>query len=297
MDANFQQLQSFVAVVEHGGFAAAARRLGMTASALSKHINALESHLGVRLFARTTRRVSVTDLGRAYYERVAPLLSELEDAGAALGNAAATASGRLRVSAPMDFGRGRLATAIGEFARAWPEVAFDIELTDRYVDLVGEGFDVGLRIGPLADSNLVARPIATFKRVLVAAPTYLAEHGHPHSVAELKGHQLINFSLEREPQWSFLGSGRNRASRLHERHRANNGQLLCALAEAAQGLAFLPDFIVDEALAGRRLLRVLAVEAEAELILHAVYPHRRLLSASVRLFIDHLADRFSSSTN
>jgi len=287
---NWGQLEAFAAVVEARGFSAAARRLGRTTSSLSRQVRALEDRLGVRLLDRTTRRVSPTAAGRAFHERARSILAELAEAEAAVTHLEAEPRGRLRLSAPLDFGRLHLAGPLAGFAARHPGVSLDVELTDRFVDLVEEGFDVVVRIAQLADSSLHARRIAPCRRVLCASPGYLERLGRPAGVADLAGHERIAYVPSGSERWHFRSAGGPRAIGVPERHRANNGELMRALAVAGQGIALLPTFIACDDLRAGRLVALFTDELDEDLAIHAVYPHRRHLSARVRLLVDHLVE-------
>jgi DNA-binding transcriptional LysR family regulator len=284
--AHLAEIETFVQVVEAGGFRAAAERLGLTASAVSKRIRALEGRLGARLLNRTTRRVAPTDVGRALFERARALLADLEDAEAAVAELQSEPRGALRVGAPMDFGRRYLAEPLAAFAAAHPRVCLDVQLTDRFVDVVGEGFDVVVRIGTLPDSSLVARRLAPCRRVLVASPAYLAERGTPSRAADLAGHDVVAYALETARGWPIDGA----VHALRERHRADNGEMVRALVHAGQGIALLPTFLVGDDLRVGSLVELLPGRVGADLEIHAVTPHRKLLSAKVRLLLQHLRD-------
>jgi DNA-binding transcriptional LysR family regulator len=279
-------------VVEAGGFRAAGPLLGLTPSAISKRVQGLEDRLGVRLLQRTTRSVVPTEAGRAYYERSREILADLADAESALSALQNEARGTLRVAAPMDFGRRHLAAPLAEFAARNPKLALDVDFSDRFVDVVGEGFDLAIRIGALADANLVARRLAPCRRLLVASPRYLAERGTPRTGTDLPQHDFIGYALESSRTWRVASETRGRGLALRERNRANNGEMMCRLAAAGLGLALLPTFLACDALRDGSLVAVLEEELEADIAIYAVYPHRRHLSAKVRLCVDYLVDAF-----
>ena len=282
------EIETFVAVVEAGGFRAAAERAGLTPSAVSKRVRALEERLGARLLNRTTRRVAPTDVGLALFERARGILADLEDAEAAVAELQAEPRGTLRLGGPMDFGRRFLAEPLAAFAAEHPGLALDVQLTDRFVDVVGEGFDLVLRIGDLPDSSLVARRLAPCRRVFVAAPRYLAERGTPGHRDELAGHDLVRYSLESTRAWPGEGAA------LRERHRADNGEMVRALARAGAGIALLPTFLVGDDLRDGSLVEVLRGQGGLDLAIHAVTPHRKLLTTKVRLLIERLRDAFGA---
>lgn len=231
-----------------------------------------------------------TEAGRAYYERSREILADLADAESALSALQNEARGTLRVAAPMDFGRRHLAAPLAEFAARNPQLALDVDFSDRFVDVVGEGFDLAIRIGTLADSNLVARRLAPCRRLLVASPRYLAERGTPETGADLPQHDFIGYALETSRTWRVASETGGRGLALRERHRANNGEMMCRLATAGLGLALLPTFLACDALRDGSLVAVLEEEVDADIAIHAVYPHRRRLSTKVRLFVDYLVD-------
>ena len=288
--AHLAEIESFVSVVEAGGFRAAASRLGLTASAISKRVRALEDRLGARLLNRTTRRVAPTDVGRALYERSRAILADLEDAEAAVAELQAEPRGPLRVGAPMDFGRRHLVDLFARFASEHPALSLEVHLTDRFVDVVGEGFDLVLRIGDLPDSSLVARRLARCRRALVASPAYLETRGTPRQQADLAHHDWIAYALETARRWP-LAPGVS----LPEvaRHRADNGEMLRALVRAGTGIALLPTFLVGDDLREGALVELFPGELDADLALHAVTPHRKLLSTKVQLLIGRLREAFA----
>lgn len=253
---------------------------------------------------RSTRRVAATDVGRALFERARVLLADLEEAEAEVGELQTEPRGPLRVGAPMDFGRRYLAEPLARFAADHPAVDLDIQLTDRLVDVVGEGFDLVVRIGRLPDSNLVARRLASCRRVLVASPAYLTARGTPREPADLVHHQRVGYSLENARSWALESdaskTGRERRPEMApipiERHRADNGEMVRALVRAGCGLAFLPTFLVGEDLRDGSLEEVLPGRLDADLAVHAITPHRKLLSAKVRLLLDHLRESLGANT-
>ena len=281
-------IEAFVEVVDRGGFRAAARTLDLTPSAVSKRIARLEERLGVRLLNRTTRRVAATDVGRALYERGQAILQDLAEAESAVAELQGEARGRLRLGAPMDFGRRHLAEPLARFAADHPHVSLDVALTDRFVEVVGEGFDVVLRIGALPDSSLVTRRLAPCRRVLVASPAYLEERGTPTSADELAGHDAVVYAHEADHAVRVDGE----PVALRERHRTDNGEMLRALLRAGQGIALLPTFLVCDDLRDGSLVELLAGRTAGDLEVHALTPHRQLLSTKVRLLLDHLREAF-----
>lgn len=283
----------FARVADEGGVSAAARRLSLSKSAVSKQLAALEDRLGARLLHRTTRRMSLTEAGAAFLERCRRVIAEAEEAEAAIGALQGEPRGVLRVNGPMTFGTLHLAAAIPEFMARHPQVRVDLVLNDRMVDLIEEGFDVSVRIAKLADSSLVARRLAPGRRVLVAAPDYLARRGVPVRLADLLGHDTLCYSyLATSNEWCFDGPDGEESIRVDGRLTANNGDVLLAAAIAGGGIAALPTFICGADLRDGRLVRVLPDYENTSFAIHAVWPPGRHLSAKVRAFVDFLAERF-----
>ncbi len=288
------EMDAFVHVVDAGGFTEAARKMGVSKSAVSKHVAALEARLAARLLNRTTRRVSPTELGLAYYDRAREVLSGVVEAESMVTAMQATPRGALRVSAPVSFGIGHLSKAVADFLGAYPEVDVNLVLDDRFVELVAEGFDLAIRIGVLPDSSLKARRLAETRLILAAAPAYLAEMGAPRTIDDLAGHRLLHYSnLATGNFWRLRGpSGAERQIRVGGRLTVNNGDSLKVAAEAGLGIAMLPSFLVGGALATGRLVEVLADRAPDMLGIYALYPEGRFPQPKLRAFVDFLAERF-----
>lgn len=293
MMPRFDDLQAFVRVVESGSFSEAARRLGLSKSMVSRQVSALEADLGVRLLHRTTRSLSPTEAGRAYLERCQRILADLDEANLMVSRLQAVPRGSLRVTAPLSFGIGHLATALPGFLERYPEIELDMNMTDRHVDLVDEGWDVAVRIGRLADSSLIARRLAPIRRVVCAAPAYLERRGVPRVPADLAGHDCLSHSAVNPWEWRFSAlDGQVLSVEIRGRFHADNGDVLRVMALAAQGLAFLPTFFVGDDIRAGRLVPVLEEFVPLDVALHAVYPHNRHLSPKVRAFVDYLAETF-----
>lgn len=294
----FQSLLAFARVVEAGSFARAADRLDVSVSAVSRQVSDLESHLGVRLLNRTTRRLSMTESGQAFYERCVQLLADLEEAEEAVSASAVVPRGTLRITASISFGAGYLAPAIAEFRERHPQLRFDIELSDRAVDLVDERIDLAIRIGDIGSQALIGRRIGTAQMVCCASPAYLARHPAPRTPADLASHACLTYEYSSEGNlWRFTDAARS----VHEvkvsgTAHANNGAMLAALAVAGVGITLEPDFIVASDVRGGRLVRLLRDYAPPAISINAAYPSRRHLSAKVRAFIDFLAARFERDT-
>jgi len=288
----FLEFQAFLEVSEEGSFSRAADALGLTPSAVSKQIRALEDRLGVRLFHRTTRRVSLTDAGRAFRERIESVVQEVDEAEQAVAQLQAEPRGLLRVGAPMDFGRAHLANAIAQFAAAHAALEVEVEFADRFVDVVEEGFDVVVRIGVLAESSLVARRLAPCRRLVCGSPEYLDARGRPERPEDLLAHHRVGYAYEVERSWRFDTPHGTKRITVPVRHRSNNGELTRELLLAGEGLSLLPTFLIAEDLRRGRLEAVCAESLRADTQIHAVYPHRKHLSAKVRQFVDQLATHY-----
>lgn len=283
----------FARVADEGGISAAARRLGLSKSAVSKQLAALEDRLGARLLHRTTRRMSLTEAGAAFLEHCRRVVAEAEEAETAIGALQAEPRGVLRVNASVTFGTMHLAAIIPDFIARHPQVRIDLTLNDRMVDVIDEGYDVVLRIAKLADSSLVARKLAPGRRVLVAAPSYLDRRGRPRGLADLLDHDTLSYSyLATGDEWRFDGPNGEESVRVTGRFSTNNGEVLLAAAIAGVGVAALPTFICGPSLRAGSLIRVLPDYENRSFAIHAVWPPGRYLSAKVRAFVDFLAERF-----
>ena len=287
-------LRVFVAVAEAQSFSNAARALRIAKSAVSRQVSDLKSDLGARLLHRTTRSLSLTEAGRAYFERAARILADLDDANRAVGELQAAPRGRLRISAPMSFGFLHLMPALSDFMARYPEVVVDLAMNDRFVDLVNEGFDVAIRIATLPDSSLIARQLAPARRVICASPNYLSTHGAPRSPNDLKTHAcLFNSNLPSAREWRFVSPDDVPVPvTVNGRLSVDNGDALRVAALCGLGLANLPTFIVGVDLQSGALATVLDSFVAQDLSISAVYPPSRHLSPTVRALIDFLVDRF-----
>ncbi|MFM7345954.1 MAG: LysR family transcriptional regulator [Tagaea sp.] len=294
----FAALRTFVAVVNTGSFARAAAKLGLSRAMATKHVQTLEADLGARLLNRTTRKLSTTEAGRAFHARAERVLADLDEAEAAVADATASPRGLLRVAGPMSFGFRQLGPAIADFMTECPDMAIELSLNDRIVDLVDEGLDVAVRIGRLAESSLVARRLASARLVAVAAPAYLARKGTPKSPADLAWHDCLDYTLSSTgPEWRFIDrNGRMASARVAGPLKANNGDVLLEAALAGRGIVLSTSFIAGPEIAAGRLVDVFAPAwLGEELPIHAVYPAARHLSVKVRRFVDFLAARFAKA--
>jgi len=290
----FAGMAVFVKVVESSSFAAAARHFRLSPAMASRHVQALEQQLGAQLLNRTTRRVSPTEVGQAYYQRVRQILADIDEADRLATDLQATPRGLLRITSSQSFGIRHLAPAIADYLVLCPEVLMDVTLNDRYLNVIEEGFDLAVRIGLLEDSSLVARRLAPVRMALCAAPEYIARHGAPQRPADLAQHNCLSYTYAAaRSEWRFVdGEGKEEAAHIAGRLLANNGDVLRVAALQGQGVALAPTFILGEDLRAGTLVRLLPAYTPPEVGLYAVYPPSRHLSAKVRSFVDFLATRF-----
>lgn len=285
----FTAMQVFAAVVDEGGFSAAARRLNMAKSAVSTTVKGLEAELGVALLNRTTRTLSLTEAGQRYKDRCDQILADVDDADREAAALTATPRGTLKISAGVSFGIKELGPVVAAYMAAYPDVRVDLQLADRYVDLVDEGFDLAVRIGELSDSSLIARRLTATRRVVCAAPGYLAAHGTPLHPNDLRQHHCISYSLLASgTNWTFTVDGRPLTVPVTGRLAGNNGDVLRTAAVAGAGIVYGPSFIVADDLRAGRLVPLLSAYESPPVGIHAVYPPSRHVSAKVRSFIDFL---------
>jgi DNA-binding transcriptional LysR family regulator len=291
--ADLSAMAAFVQVVEGRSFSVAARGLGLTRSAVSRQIAGLEDRLGARLLNRTTRRLSLTEAGAVYYEHCARILAEAVAAERAVADLDAAPRGLLRINAPMSFGQNHLGPAVAEFLAVHPALKVELTLDDRVVDLVGEGYDVAVRIAELPPSTLIARRLAVNRRVLCAAPAYLARAGRPRRPEDLTRHACLGYTyLATGNDWRFRGPDGPVSVRIDGAISANNGDVLRQMGLAGLGILLAPTFIVGDDLRSGALLPLLEDWSDADTGIYAVYPPTRHLSPKVRAFVDFLAARF-----
>ncbi|EGP09255.1 transcriptional regulator, LysR family [Bradyrhizobiaceae bacterium SG-6C] len=280
-------MRAFVAVADLQGFAPAARKLGLSASAVTRLIASLENHLGARLLQRTTRSVTLTDVGARYLERARRILGDLEEAEDSVQAERSKPSGRLIVSAPLMFGRLHVGPVMSAYLKQYPDVSAELRLSDRTVNLVEEGIDLAVRIGHLADSSVIARAVGDMRRVVVASPRYLKARGTPQKLSDLADHQVIQFSGSSAlMEWRFIEDGREIRVPNTSRFATNSTDAAVLHAEQGGGLISVLAYQVAESLKAGRLKIVLAKYELPTMPIHLVYPTSRLLSAKVRAFID-----------
>jgi DNA-binding transcriptional LysR family regulator len=286
----------FTKVVEQGSFARAAERMDMSTSAVSRYVAELETHLDTRLLNRTTRRISLTESGQAFYERTLQLLADLEESEAAASSSTATPRGTIRLTCSINFGVKHLAPAMGSFQSRYPEVLFDVSVSDRFVDLVEEGLDIAIRIGDIGNPNLIARKIGEMRLIACASPAYLQRHGTPRRPEDLARHNCLTYEYApARNQWRFLDkAGNDIKVRIAGSVHANNGELLATIAAEGVGIVFEPDFMVSPMIRAGRLKPILTNFQSPPTPIYAIYPSRRHLSAKVRWFVDFLVERFAN---
>lgn len=290
------EMYIFARAVESGSFSAAARDLDLTPSAVSKQIRRLEDRLGVRLFNRTTRRISLTEVGRAYYERCARIIQEIEEAEEAVTSLSENPRGTLRVAATAAFGRVEVLPRINHFLRRYPDITVEFELTDRHVDLVEEGVDVAIQWREqMEDPSLIARKLCVNRRIICAAPDYLERNGTPSRPEELLDHNCLTlYELSQFNDWEFEdGEKGRRVLHVSGNFRANTADGLHEAVLAGAGLARLSTWLVVPDIRAGRLLPVLPEYPHVNSAFYVLYPHRRHLSRKVRAFVDFLVETFT----
>lgn len=293
MDNRAGEMQVFVRVVEAGSFSEAARILMMTPSTVSKLIGRIEERLGARLVERSTRRLSLTDEGRLYYERSGALLAELDDIEGELTHGASHASGTVRVNASVAFGVLGIEPLLPAFWEQHPNIVVDLSLSDEIVDLYLDRTDIAFRVGALSDSNLVARKIGLARRRIVGSPAYFGRHGKPRSFDELDNHNCLGFNFRRAaPVWPARQGGRVVDRMVHGSLRANNGETVRRLAIGGCGLGRLADYHVADDIAAGRLVEVLSEDAYSDSEeVHALYLGGQRMPQRIRAFLDFMVPR------
>ena len=293
----FEAMRVFCSVIEAGSFVAAAEQTGLSTTAVSRLVAQLEAHLNVRLLNRTTRRMSPTDEGFAYFERCTQLLADLEETEASVSGEARHPRGRLRLTAPIALATLRLAPAFAAFCRTYPDITLDIVLSDSVADFVEEGLDLAIRVGRVGSENLVARHIGDTTLLIAASPDYLARAGEPAHPDDLLRHACFTYTYSATGnQWQFESPQGSPASvRINGPVNANNGMLLAEMAGAGGGIVLAPCFILQPLIAAGRLVRVLPDWNLRRLPIHVVYPTRRHLSAKVQAMTAFLSEWFEQN--
>jgi DNA-binding transcriptional LysR family regulator len=292
-----ESIRTFMHVVDAGGFAAAARDMGRSRSVVNKAVIKLEQELGAQLLRRSTRQVTPTDTGLAFYERARQIVGDLDEAIAAVTSLQGQPTGNLRVNAPMSFGTLHLSGVIADYMALYPNVHVELMLNDRFIDPIEEGFDVTLRIGaPQATTSLVTRELVAVRRVLCASPDYLRTWGEPATPAELNMHRCLHYGhLSSGSKWRLHGPDGEQIVSINCVMWANNVEPLRDAAINHQGIVMLPTFAAGQALQSGQLRTVLVDYRPPDITLSALYPRHRHLSTKVRLLVDVLAQRFGES--
>ncbi|MEK9846158.1 LysR family transcriptional regulator, partial [Thalassospira sp.] len=288
------EMEIFVHAVEEGSFSAAARTMRLSPSAVSKYISRLEDRLGARLLMRTTRQLSLTEEGRAFYERARTILNEIEEAEEVVTQLYAAPRGTLRINASVAFTKMQVVPLIPEFLARYPDVRIELTLDDKFTDLVNDGYDLAIRLSALEDSSLIARKYAVNRRMIVASPEYLEKNGIPRKPQDLENHNCLHLSSrESFNDWHFETPDGHVAFRAQGSFSANDGDVLHEAVLAGLGMARLAEYLVHEDIRAGRLTPVLTEYVHDQAWISAVYPHKRHLSPKVRAFVDFLAEKFT----
>ncbi|WP_375753570.1 LysR family transcriptional regulator [Vibrio sp. HN007] len=297
MRDNFSAIPVFVAVIECGSFSAAAQQLGMTKSAVSKRISVLEDNLGVRLFSRTTRKLSLTEAGERFSDYARNSVALAEDGFSALSHFQGKPKGTLKINAPMTFSRLHLVPFIKEFLENYPDIKVILSMDDKVVNMVEGGFDVGLRIGELQDSSLVARKLVDCKSVVCASPQYIEQNGRPETPADLSNHNCIYYSLfQAGVEWTFYQEKQKIKIEPRGNFIVNNSDAIAQVLLDGLGICQMPTFIVAEYLSSGKLVTVLDGYDLPEHAIYAVYPERKHLPEKVKVFINFMKDKLGDKS-
>ena len=289
------EMEAFATVVDQGGFTDAAKKTGISKSAVSKHISSLEARLGARLLNRTTRRVSPTEIGLAYYDRARRVLSDAGEADALVASMQSAPAGLLRLSVATDFGVNHLSPILGDFLQQFPDITVNMVLNNRYVELISEGFDMAIRMGDLEDSSLRARKLTETQMRMIAAPSYFEKHGWPTRLDDLNSHKLLHYSNQASGNaWKITApSGEERQIRSAGWLSVNDGQSLLNACIAGLGIAYLPSFLYANAMEQGQVVDVMPDLPIERTGIYAVYPPGRFTQPKVRAFIDFLVAHFN----
>lgn len=290
----YEEMRVFTAVVDAGSFVKAADAIGMSKAAVSRYVSDLEERLGVRLLHRTTRKLSLTQEGEVFLARCREILASIEASEAELSTRTDSASGLLKVSVPVSFGIQHLAPLWSEFLQAHPRVSLDVQLADRVIDLVEEGFDLAVRIARLPDSSLVSRKLTSTRLVLSASPVYLKRRGAPEHPSELSQHEILGYSLlAMGDQWQFSSPDGPVTVKVRPRIWTNNGDTCVAAALRGSGIQLQPNFLIARELAAGELVEVLPQYRSIELGIYAVYPTRKFVLPKVRALVEYLSGKLA----
>ncbi len=287
---SWEGVNEFVAVAEAESFTRAARRLSVSTAQVSRQVSALEARLATRLFYRTTRRVSVTEAGEIFYQHCRQVLDALDEAERSITNMQLSPKGKLRLTAPVTYGEKMIAPLVNEFVVRYPELEVEMNLTNQKLDLVGEGYDLAVRLGKLDDSSMMARRLTSRTLYVCASPQYLSVHGTPHSLSELEQHNCLQGNLD---FWRFQEQGKARNVRVTGNIRCDSGRALLDAALRGIGIVQLPDYYVQSALDSGQLIPLLTHYREDDDGIWAVYPHNRHLSPKVRMLLDFFVESLS----
>ena len=289
------EMEAFATVVDQGGFTDAAKKMGISKSAVSKHISSLEARLGARLLNRTTRRISPTEIGLAYYDRARRVLSDAGEADALVASMQSAPAGLLRLSVATDFGGNHLSPILGDFLQQFPDITVNMVLNNRYVELISEGFDMAIRMGDLEDSSLRARKLTETQMRMIAAPSYFEKHGRPTRLDDLNSHKLLHYSNQASGNaWKITApSGEERQIRSAGWLSVNDGQSLLNACIAGLGIAYLPSFLYANAMEQGQVVDVMPDLPIERTGIYAVYPPGRFTQPKVRAFIDFLVAHFN----
>jgi DNA-binding transcriptional LysR family regulator len=284
--SDWSGVSEFVAVAETESFTAAAKRLGISTAQVSRQVSALEERLSAKLFYRTTRKVSVTEVGGIYYQHCRQVMDGLADAERAISNLQSTPKGKLKITAPITYGERSVAPLVNDFVIQYPELEVQLVLSNQQIDLIDEGFDLAIRLGQLGDSSMIGKRLATRKQYVCAAPEYLSAFGAPHTLSELDRHNCLSGTLD---YWRFQEKGKARNIRVKGNFSCNSGPVLVDAALKGVGIVQLPDYYVQEYINQGLLIELLPNYREPDDAVWALYPQNRHLSPKVRMLVDYLA--------
>ncbi|WP_413479696.1 LysR substrate-binding domain-containing protein [Vibrio hibernica] len=287
---NWEGVSEFVAVAEVESFTKAAKRLGISTAQVSRQVSALETRMTTKLFHRTTRKVSVSEVGRIYYQHCRQVLDGLEEAERAITNLQSTPRGLLKITAPVTYGEKTLAPLVNDFIAKYPELEVKINLTNQKVDLIDEGYDLAIRLGQLEDSSMMAKRLSSRTQYVCASPDYVSTFGIPHSMSELEQHNCLLGTLD---YWRFQENGKTRNVRVKGNLTCNSGHALVDAAIKGIGIIQLPDYYVLPFLEDGQLVPLLEQNRQPKEGIWALYPHNRHLSPKVRMLLDYLSEALS----